>query len=130
MEKMREAQAKVRHFMEVMGQRVKDTPHTPQIGWKLKELRLSLLSEELWELEEAMTNDDIIAVADALADILYVVLGTAVTYGIDIEPVFDEVHRSNMTKGGLKRADGKVLKTSSYIPPDIKSIIEGQMTTT
>ena len=65
--------------------------------------------------------------AKELADLLYVVYGTAVSVGIDMEPVFREVHRSNMSKvGGHKRADGKWVKPPTYSPADIESIVDEQ----
>ena len=67
------------------------------------------------------------ALAKEMADLLYVVYGTAVSYGIDMEPVFREVHRSNLSKvGGYKRADGKWVKPPTYSPADIQPIIEAQ----
>ncbi len=91
-------------------------------------LRCNLIQEELNEFKEAMKNSNIFEIADALADLLYVVYGAAVTYGIDIEPVFQEVHRSNMTKiGGHKRKDGKWMKPDTYEPPNLLPIIHKQM---
>src|SRR5262249_982854 len=76
-----------------------------------RSLRLALIDEERRELGVALDSDDVVGVADALADLLYVVIGSALQWGIPIERVFAEVHRSNMTKeGGGKRADGKILK--------------------
>lgn len=91
-------------------------------------LRLRLLAEESRELEEAMELADMIAIADALADITYVVFGTAVTYGIDLDAVVREVHRSNMSKldslgRPILRPDGKVLKSEEYTPPDVDAVI-------
>ena len=92
----------------------------------LAELRVRLQREETEELAEALGVQDLVAIADALADILYVAYGTAVTYGIDLDAVVAEVHRSNMSKLGpdgqpMLRSDGKVLKPSTYRPPDIQS---------
>lgn len=89
-------------------------------------LRISLIQEEFDELKEAMVQADLVEVADAVADLLYVIYGTAISYGIDIRPVFDEVHRTNMAKvGGGTRADGKVLKPEGWQPPNIAAILEG-----
>lgn len=94
-------------------------------------LRLRLLAEEVQELRDAVDKSDLIAIADALADITYVVFGTAVTYGIDLDAVVREVHRSNMSKlddqgRPLLRHDGKVLKSARYTPPDIATVLAVQ----
>jgi len=91
------------------------------------DLRLGLLMEECKELSDALGNRDTPAnrqaVADALGDILYVVLGAADVWCIDIGRVFAEIHRSNMTKEpGHKRADGKILKGPNYSPPDLSFV--------
>jgi predicted HAD superfamily Cof-like phosphohydrolase len=90
-------------------------------------LRLRLIQEESDELREALGQKDLTAVAKELADLLYVVYGTAVSCGIDMEPVFREVHRSNMSKvGGHKRADGKWVKPPGYSPADLQPILAAQ----
>lgn len=90
-------------------------------------LRERLIHEEFDELKEAMAKNDLCAVAKELADLLYVVYGTAVSYGIDMEPVFREVHRSNMSKvGGYKRQDGKWVKPATYSPAAIEPILAEQ----
>jgi predicted HAD superfamily Cof-like phosphohydrolase len=94
----------------------------------LAKLRVTLLQEEVAELVTASEKGDLVAIADALADITYVVYGTALTYGIDLDSVLREVHRSNMSKLGrdgkpLMREDGKVLKSDRYFPPDIESAL-------
>jgi predicted HAD superfamily Cof-like phosphohydrolase len=92
-----------------------------------KHLRVRLIQEEFDELKEAMATRDLAAVAKEMADLLYVTYGTAVSYGIDMEPIFREVHRSNLSKvGGYKRADGKWVKPPTYSPADIRSILEAQ----
>ncbi len=92
-----------------------------------KQLRIRLIQEEFDELKEAMASGNLAAVAKEMADLLYVTYGTAVSYGIDMEPVFQEVHRSNLSKvGGYKRADGKWVKPPTYSPADIESVVEGQ----
>lgn len=88
-------------------------------------MRQLILDEEVEELRRAVSEADVIGIADALADIVYVICGTAHCYGIDLDAAFAEVHRSNMTKldrEGLPihRSDGKVLKGSRYEPPDLK----------
>jgi predicted HAD superfamily Cof-like phosphohydrolase len=80
------------------------------------------------EFAEATANRDIVEIADALADIVYVAYGAAITYGIDLDAVFDEVHRSNMTKldddgRPIYREDGKVIKSANFRPPDIRSVL-------
>ena len=101
---------------------------TPQdLNEETKELRVRLIQEEFDELKEAMASGNLAAVAKEMADLLYVTYGTAVSYGIDMDPVFREVHRSNLSKiGGYKRADGKWVKPPTYSPADIESIVEVQ----
>lgn len=99
-----------------------ETPMLPDTG--TRELRKNLLQEEFEEYLAAEADDDIIEVADALADIIYIACGTAVAYGIPLDQVFAEVHRSNMDKLGpdgkpIYREDGKVLKPAGWQPPDI-----------
>jgi predicted HAD superfamily Cof-like phosphohydrolase len=92
---------------------------------KVRKLRVKLIWEELNELMEAYNNKDLVEVADALGDLMYVVLGAAVSHGINLEAVFWEIHRSNMTKvGGHKDESGKWIKPDTYDPADIKGIIE------
>jgi len=86
------------------------------------ELRVSLIKEEAKETCDAIEAGDLVEAADGICDLLYVVIGTAVEFGIDIEPVFDEVHRSNMAKeGSATRADGKTLKPPGWRKPDVCS---------
>jgi predicted HAD superfamily Cof-like phosphohydrolase len=92
-------------------------------------LRHALLAEEYGEYLEASENLDIIEFADALADMVYVIYGTALTFGIDLDSVLEEVHASNMSKldafgNPILRADGKVLKGPRFFKPDIKSVLE------
>lgn len=89
-----------------------------------KELRLGLIDEELNELANAFESKDVVEVADALGDLLYVILGCAVTCGIDMELIFREVHRSNMTKkGGYKDSKGKWIKPDTYDPAKLLPIL-------
>ncbi|TFC86579.1 nucleotide pyrophosphohydrolase [Cryobacterium sp. TMT4-31] len=97
----------------------------------LAQLRIALLEEEVGEFRVAAESGDLVGVADALADILYVVYGSALTYGIDLDAVVREVHRSNMSKldmngKPLMRADGKVLKSEQFSPPDIPQVLKSQ----
>jgi len=90
-------------------------------------LRVNLMQEEFNELREALAQRDVEAVAKELADVLYVVYGTAVSCGIDMASVFREVHRSNMSKvGGHKRADGKWLKPPDYSPAHLRPLLAAQ----
>lgn len=118
-------QKQVTEFHEKFGLVVNEKPVIPDND--LIKLRINLIREEVAEFEnELNTNSiDLCAVAKELADILYVVVGTAVSFGIDLEPVLDEVHRSNMSKvwedGTIKRReDGKILKPPTYSPAKIK----------
>jgi predicted HAD superfamily Cof-like phosphohydrolase len=98
-----------------------------RIDERTRLLRERLIQEEFDELKEAMGNDDLPAIAKELADLLYVVYGTAVSYGIDMDPVFREVHRSNMSKvGGYKREDGKWVKPATYSRAAIAPILAKQ----
>ena len=95
---------------------------------RTRALRERLIHEEFEELKEAMAKNDLACIAKEMADLLYVVYGTAVSYGIDMDPVFREVHRSNMIKvGGYKREDGKWVKPASYSPAAIAPILAEQM---
>lgn len=93
-------------------------------------LRYDLIDEEInKELLPAMLRDDLVGIADGLADAIYVLVGTALEYGIPLEKVWDEVHASNMRKVDpqtgkvLKRADGKVIKGPNWTPPDITGLL-------
>lgn len=110
----------VRAFHAKVGQPDATTPDISQH----RELRLRLIDEELRELRDSLDANDVVEVADALADLLYVVIGSALQWGIPLDRAFAEVHRSNMTKGGdAKRADGKILKGPNYSPPDIAGVL-------
>jgi predicted HAD superfamily Cof-like phosphohydrolase len=119
-------QKAVRTFHALIGTVTPDHPMIPPI--ERQELRINLIEEELEELEEAFAAYDLVAIADALGDLQVVVYGCGLECGIDMEPVFKEVHRSNMTKkGGAKRADGKVLKPIGYSAPDLRPILTRQL---
>lgn len=99
---------------------------------ELAQLRIALLEEEVREFRVAAQSNDLVAVADALGDIAYVLYGAALTYGIDLDAVIAEVHRSNMSKLGpdgvpLLREDGKVLKPPTFVPPDILAVLTNQV---
>jgi predicted HAD superfamily Cof-like phosphohydrolase len=117
----------VKKFHKSFGQRIGKKPEFPDMAER--ELRGKLLTEEFKEYIEAEHTNDLIEVADALADIIYIACGTAVSYGIPLDKVFEEVHRSNMAKLGpdgkpIYREDGKVMKPEGWTPPDIKSILD------
>jgi predicted HAD superfamily Cof-like phosphohydrolase len=115
------AQKMVREFHELTGQPVRETP---SLFAYPKELRVELLMEEVDEFAEALSLNDLPKAVDALGDILYLVYGSAVSMGVDLEPFIREIHRSNMTKtDGVVRGDGKILKGPNYSPPDIAGVL-------
>lgn len=119
-------QLMVRDFMLHAGQDVRDKPQF--IPEKERRLRAELHTEEvLNELENAMFTNDMEGIADGIGDAIYVMLGTACAYGIDLEPIFEEIHRANMAKlAGPKREDGKQLKPEGWEPPDIEGLLKEQ----
>ena len=122
---MNDAQKMVQEFHEQFDIHVAATPSVPDNATQT--LRNRLITEEFEEFQEAMQSKDLSAMAKELADLLYVVYGTAVSLGIDMEPVFQEVHRSNMSKvGGYKREDGKWVKPPTYSPASLELILETQ----
>ncbi len=117
---------KVKTFMNTYGQEVKNTPEFPDS--KIVQLRIDLIEEELNELKEAINNKDIIEVADALTDILYVTYGAGHSFGVDLDSCFDEVQQSNMSKldddgQPIYNDDGKVMKGPNYFAPNLKKIL-------
>mgnify|MGYP000418637358 CR=1 FL=1 len=123
---MNDAQKMVKEFHEQFDIHVSLTPSAPNEA--TQRLRNRLIQEEFEEFQEAMQSKGLSDMAKELADLLYVVYGTAVSLGIDMEPVFKEVHRSNMSKvGGSKREDGKWIKPETYSPANIQPILEGQV---
>tara|TARA_Y100000361_G_C11082412_1_gene301766 strand:- start:354 stop:752 length:399 start_codon:yes stop_codon:yes gene_type:complete len=113
-------------FMEAFGQEVNVEPTLRDRD--VQDLRLDLIAEELEELDLAIKNKDIVEVADALTDLLYVVYGAGHAFGIDLDECFHEVHESNMSKLGedgkpIYREDGKVMKGPHYFPPELKEIL-------
>jgi predicted HAD superfamily Cof-like phosphohydrolase len=115
----------VKEFHRAFGQRIGERPEFPEDDERA--LRVKLLSEEFTEYQDAEFNNDIVEIADALADIIYIACGTAVSYGIPLDRVFTEVHRSNMAKlvdgKVLRRSDGKIQKPEGWTPPDIETIL-------
>lgn len=121
----RDMYADVLAFHEKFGCAIGEIPSIPDTV--TEGLRLDLMAEELDEIREAVCRDDLPGIADGLADLMYVTLGTAVTYGIDLRPVWDMVHAANMAKeGGATRADGKILKPAGWTAPDVAGEIERQ----
>ena len=121
-----EAVRKLKEWHDKFGVPNISTPCCPTAD--RRELRIRLINEEAEEFEKASLERDVVEAADALADLLYVVYGAALEWGIPIDAVFDEVHRSNMTKvwpdGTVHyREDGKVLKPPTYSPANIAAIL-------
>ena len=117
---------KVKKFMEAFGQEVKKEPEMPD--GETVNLRIELIAEELEELWDACEQKDIVEIADALTDILYVTYGAGHAFGIDLDKCFKEVQRSNMSKLGedgkpIYREDGKIMKGPNYSEPDLKSVL-------
>ena len=117
----------VKKFMKAFGQPVKTKPNFPDE--KTINLRFDLIREELSELEQAIKAKDLIEVADALTDILYVTYGAGCAYGIDLDKCFKEVQRANMSKLGtdgkpIYNEKGKVMKGPNYSPPNLKQFVK------
>ena len=117
---------KVKTFMTTYGQDVKVKASFPEN--KIVQLRIDLIEEELNELKEAIKNNDIVEVADALTDILYVTYGAGHSFGVNLDKCFDEVQRSNMSKLGkdgkpIFNDSGKVMKGPAYFKPDLSKFI-------
>ena len=117
---------KVKTFMEIFGQEVKTKPSFSTD--KINSLRYDLIKEELEELKEAMENNDLLEVADALTDILYVTYGAGHAFGIDLDKCFEEVQNSNMSKLSedgkpIYNESGKVMKGPKYFKPDLTKFV-------
>ncbi|AXH72811.1 MAG: hypothetical protein [Caudoviricetes sp.] len=118
---------KVKTFHSTFGANISEKPNLP--SHDERELRKKLLTEEFNEYLEGEFNNDIVEIADALGDMLYIIYGTAVSYGLPINEIFNEIHDSNMSKldengKPIYREDGKVLKSNLYFSPKIKDIID------
>jgi len=112
--------------MHTYDQEVKERPEFPDS--KIVQLRIDLIQEELNEFKEAINNNDIVEVADALTDILYVTYGAGHSFGVDLDSCFNEVQNSNMSKLGengkpIYNDSGKVMKGPNYFKPNLKKII-------
>ena len=117
---------KVGIFMKTFGQEVKNKPSFSTD--KINKLRIDLIKEELDELKEAMDNNDLLEVADALTDILYVTYGAGHAFGINLDKCFDEVQNSNMSKLSengepIYNDSGKVMKGPNYFKPDLTKFV-------
>ena len=117
---------KVKQFMQTFGQEVKTKASFSDE--KTNQLRLDLITEELEELKNAMESKDLLEVADALTDILYVTYGAGHAFGINLDKCFDEVQNSNMSKLGksgkpIYNESGKVMKGPDYFKPDLSKFI-------
>ena len=118
---------KVKKFMETFGQEVKSSPSFS--SEKINKLRYNLIKEELDEFKQALENNDLLEVADALTDILYVTYGAGHAFGIDLDSCFQEVQNSNMSKLGengkpIFNDQGKVMKGPNYFKPDLSKYIK------
>ena len=117
---------KVGTFMKTFGQEVKDKPSLSTK--KINNLRVSLIEEEFKELKDAIKNNDLLEVADALTDILYVTYGAGHAFGINLDECFNEVQNSNMSKLGLDgrpifNEKGKVMKGPNYFKPNLSKFV-------
>ncbi len=117
---------KVGIFMKTFGQEVKTKPSFSTE--KINKLRIDLIKEEIGELTEAMHNEDLLEVADALTDILYVTYGAGHAFGIDLDKCFEEVQNSNMSKldengKPIYNESGKVMKGPNYFKPDLSKFV-------
>ena len=118
--------SKVGTFMKTFGQEVKTKPSFSSD--KINKLRIDLIKEELNELTEAMNNRDLVEVADALTDLLYVTYGAGHAFGIDLDKCFEEVQNSNMSKldengKPIYNEAGKVMKGPNYFKPDLTKFV-------
>jgi predicted HAD superfamily Cof-like phosphohydrolase len=124
--------SKKNHFVEAVkdfhagcGYQVSFTPSLDDEAKRI--LWMRLVNEEVSELSDALKGEDLVAAADAIADIIYVIIGAGLAFGLPISDLFDEVHKSNMTKikGNMStRKDGKILKGSEYKKPDIVKVLK------
>ena len=118
---------KVKTFMQTFGQEVKSKPSFS--SEKINDLRYNLIKEELYELKQAMNEKNLLEVADALTDILYVTYGAGIAFGIDLDKCFEEVQNSNMSKLGengkpIYNEAGKVMKGPNYFKPDLSKFVK------
>lgn len=119
----------VKEFHEVYGLTIRDTP---ELNIPERKLRVELIKEEAEEYEEAEAAGDLVEMADALGDLVYVAYGAALAHGIDLDEVLQEIQRSNLSKlhhetgKPIYREDGKVLKGQNFFNPDIARVLKEQ----
>ena len=130
MQTLQETIDKVKEFHSVFGLGYFETPQS-DVDRKTVELRHRLMQEENDEYLEAALNKDLTLIADALGDKLYILCGTIIAHGLQLKitEVFNEIHRSNMSKldengKPIYREDGKIMKSKNYVLPDIKAVLE------
>lgn len=122
---MSDASEMLKEWADAVGE-VRATQPTIFVPTQTRDLRIALLKEEYHEYKRAAKHDDLIEIADGLGDCMYIIYGTAAVYGIPLDEVFAEIHRSNMTKliGGVQyRLDGKIMKGAAYERPDIARVL-------
>ena len=124
---MKSCEESVREFHEKYGHLITSNP-TVQIPDAVKQLRMKLILEEYEELSSAIQSNDLVEIADGCADLVYVIVGTCISYGIPFDRVFREVHNSNMTKTAIKAEDGqkygtKTPKGPDYVAPEIDFLL-------
>lgn len=118
---------KVKEFHETYGAYISEESKLPDPS--IRELRKSLLQEEFDEYIKAEEENDLVEIADALGDMMYIIYGTAISYGIPLDDIFNEIHSSNMSKLGedgkpIRREDGKILKGPHFFQPDIAKFLK------
>lgn len=118
---------KVKEFHETYGAYISEESKLPDPS--IRELRKSLLQEEFDEYMKAEEDNDLVEIADALGDMMYIIYGTAISYGIPLDDIFNEIHASNMSKLGedgkpIRREDGKILKGPNFFRPDIAKFLK------
>lgn len=119
---MLDFQRLVGEFHDAIGEQSPISPTMPDE--KTRMLRARLISEEAQETIDALLAGDLVEAVDGLADMLYVVFGTADALGVDLDPVFEEVHRTNLAKGNKRDEHGKVRKPANWEPPRIRELLE------
>lgn len=118
---------KVKEFHETYGAYISEESKLPDSS--VRELRIALLQEEFDEYTKAEEDNDLVEIADALGDMMYIIYGTAISYGIPLDDIFNEIHSSNMSKLGedgkpIRREDGKILKGPNFFRPDIAKFLK------
>ena len=119
---MNKMQVMVRYFHEKYGHSTGDINNLP--SQDVLDFRKKLIEEEKIELEEAIENKDLVKICDGLGDLLYVIFGFGNVLGVDLEPIFIEIHRSNMSKDMPDNGTSKPIKGKNYFPPDLKGVLD------